>query len=214
MDTPKQLLDTRMNRVSRGRGLTSPADFGVHETCDPALDIGADQRRQLQCPMAGLKPTADGIRNARPFGSPKREGRPERTSRNTGGVASSQLDPPQCGTGAHAQRHGRWRDRSPLRLLERMDGPAPLAFVRPPAAPHEVRLNGFPAVLAEVFRHRVGGSGRRVRDAAPTGAFGAAKAVKYPSHKRTPVFRGATCLAAPLCDASASAPVLARFDHP
>ncbi len=40
------------------------------------------------------------------------------------------------------------------------------------------------------------------------------KSLQYPSHKRTPVFRGATCLAAPLCDASASAPVLARFDHP
>ena len=37
---------------------------------------------------------------------------------------------------------------------------------------------------------------------------------EYPSRKRTPVFREATCLAAPLCDASASAPVLARFDHP
>ena len=182
MDTPKQLLDTRMNRVSRGRGLTSPAAFGVHETCDPALDIGADQRRQLQCPMAGLKPTADGIRNARPFGSPKREGRPERTSRNTGGVASSQLDPPQCGTGASAQRHGRWRDRSPLRLPECMDGPASPVSAPPPAAPREVRLNGFPGVLAEVPRHRCDDGGRRVPDAAPKGGSVAAYVAKpaYP----------------------------------
>ena len=38
--------------------------------------------------------------------------------------------------------------------------------------------------------------------------------MEYPSHKRTPVFGEATCLAAPLCDASASASVLARLDHP
>ena len=111
----------------------------------------------------------------RPFGSPKGEGRHEQASKRiTGGVASSQVDPPRGGTGAHAQRHGRWRDRSPLRPLERMDGPAPLAFVRPPAAPREVRLNGFPGVLAEVFRHRIGDGGRRVPNAVPTGSFGAA----------------------------------------
>ena len=65
-----------------------------------------------------------------------------------------------------------------------MDGPAPSAFVRPPAAPREVRLNGFPEALAEVLRHRVGDRGHRVPDPAPTGVFGAAKAGKpaYPGY--------------------------------
>jgi len=36
-----------------------------------------------------------------------------------------------------------------------MDSPALLAFVRPTAAPREVRLNGFPGTLAEVHRHRI-----------------------------------------------------------
>ena len=105
--------------------------------------------------------------------------RPSR--RRTGGDASSQVDPPQGGTCAHAQRHGRWGDRSPLRLPERMDGPEPLAFVRPPAAPREVRLNGFPEALAEVLRHRVGSCGRRDRDAAPTGVSDATKFGEQPT---------------------------------
>ena len=118
----------------------------------------------------------DETRRMPPFGSSKGEGRHDQASkRRTGGVASSQVDPPQGGTSAHTRRHGRWRDRSPRRLLECMDGPAPLAFVRPPAAPREVRLNGFPGALAEVPRHRFGGSGRRVPGAAPTAVFGASK---------------------------------------
>ena len=56
-----------------------------------------------------------------------------------------------------------------------MDGPAPVAFVRPPAAPREVRLNAFPGALAEVPRHRFGGGGRRVPGASPTAVFGASK---------------------------------------
>ncbi|MDE2872079.1 MAG: hypothetical protein OXQ94_10405, partial [Gemmatimonadota bacterium] len=55
-----------------------------------------------------------------------------------------------------------------------MDGPAPLAFVRPPAAPRGVRLNGFPGALAEVPRHRFDGGGRRVPDAAPKDGLDAA----------------------------------------
>ena len=132
---------------------------------------------------AGLKPMTDETRKMPPFGSPKGEGRHDQASRRrTGGVASSQTDPPQGGTGAHAPRLGRWRDRSPLRLLECLDGPAPLAFVRPPAAPCEVRLNGFPGALAEVPRHRFGGGGCRVRGAVPTEVFGASKVVQpaYP----------------------------------
>ena len=117
----------------------------------------------------------DETRKMPPVGSPKGEGQHDQASRrSTGGVASSQVDPPQGGTGAHAQRHGRWRDRSALRLPECLDGPAPLAFVRPPVAPREVRLNGFPGALAEVPRHRFGG-GRRVRGKALTGVFGASK---------------------------------------
>ena len=178
-----------------------------------ALDMGRNRLRLPSVP-AGLKRTADRIRSAPPFGLPKREGRPERTSRRTGGVARSQFDPPQGGTGARAQLHGRWRDRSPLRIAECTDGPASPVFVPLSAALPEVRLNGLPGALAEVSRHRCDGGGRRVLGAAPTGDFGAAKAGEYPSRKRTPVFREATCLAAPLCDASASVPVPARFDHP
>ena len=133
--------------------------------------------RRLHCPNrspTGLKPFADGIRNMPPLGLPKREGRPERTSRRTGGVARSQVDPPQGGTGAHGQRHGRWRDHSPLRIPDCMDGQASPAFVRPPAVLREVRLNGSPRALAEVSRYRRDGGGRRVPDAAPTGGSDAA----------------------------------------
>ena len=134
--------------------------------------------RRLHCPNrspTGLKPTADGIRSARPFGSPKREGRPERMSRRTGGVASSQVDPHQGGIGAHGQRHGRWRDHSPLWIPDCMDGQASPAFVRPPAALREVRLNGSPRALAEVSRYRVVGAGRRVPGRGAQGVFGATK---------------------------------------
>jgi len=125
---------------------------------------------------AGLKPMRDETRKMPPFGSPKDEGQHDQASRrSTGGIASSQVDPPQGGTGANAQRHGRWRDRSPLRLPECLDGPAPPAFVRPPAAPRGVRLNGFPGAPTDVPRHRFGGGGCRVRDAAPTAVFGASK---------------------------------------
>ena len=134
-------------------------------------------------PKAGLKPMRDETRRMSPFGSPKGEGRHDQApKRRTGGVASSQVDPPRGGTGARAQRHGRWGDRSPIRLPECLDGPAPPAFVRPPDAPREVRLNGFPGALAEVLGHRFGGGGCRVRGTAPTGVFVASKVVQpaYP----------------------------------
>ncbi len=112
---------------------------------------------------------ADGIRRMSPFGSPKREEQHERTRRRTGGVASSQVDPPQDGTGARVQRHRRLRNRSPLRPPGRTEDPASLVSVPPPTALREVRLSGFPEALVDVRRHRVGGGGRRVPDAASTG---------------------------------------------
>ena len=140
-----------------------------------APEAGSDRLRQPSSPTVGLKPNEDGIRSASPFGSPKREGQHEQAGRNTGGVARSQVDPPQGGSGAGVHRHRRWQNHSPLRLPECMDGP------EPPAALREVRLNGFPGAHAEVLRHRVGGARRRVPDAAPTGLFGAAKAGQ-PAH--------------------------------
>jgi len=176
METPKQLFDTRVN-VSLGdtASPSSTAFVTKPPTWSPRMippprptEIRADRHRQPSSPRAVLKPTAGGIRRVPPVGSPKGEGRHDQASRrSTGGVASSQVDPTQGGTGA--QRHGRWRDRSPLRFPERMDGAAPLAFIQPPAAPREVRLIGFPGALAVVLRHCVGGAGRRVADAAPTG---------------------------------------------
>ena len=93
-----------------------------------------------------------------PFGSPKREGRHEHTKRSTRGVAGSQVDPPQGGTGARVLRHRRSRDR----WLHR-----PPSHRQPRL--REGCLNGFPRALAEVVRHRVGGCSRRVPDAAPKG---------------------------------------------
>ncbi len=210
METPKQLFDTRVN-VFLGDTPHRPPGLRDEPPIRPPRmvpsprppKIGADHVGSFRPRWVELKPFADGTRNIFPFGLPKREGHPERTRRSTGGVARSQLYPSRGGTGALVHRRGRLGDRSPR----------PLPSDRQPRL-REGRLNGFPGALAEVLLHRVGGGGRRAPDAASTGVFGAAKAGKYPSHKRTPVFRGATCLAAPLCDASASAPVLARFDHP
>ena len=221
METPKQQFRARVNVFLRDSAAPLPRVFVMKPPIQTLRsqprgtpERSVDRIRRPSFPVAGLKPVAGGMRRVMPFGSPKRDGQHDQTRRNTGGVASSQVDPHQGGIGAHAQQHGRWRDRSPLRLPERMDSPVPLAFVRPPAATREVRLNGFPGALAEVLRHRVVGARRRVPGRGAQGVFGATKVGQYPSHKRTPVFRGATCLAAPLCDASASAPVLARFDHP
>jgi len=76
------------------------------------------------------------------------------------------------------------------------------------------RSNGFAEALVGVLSHLVGGGRYRVPDAVPTSFSDTRFVAQYPSRKRTPVFREATCLAAPLCDASASVPVPARFDHP
>ena len=66
-----------------------------------------------------------------------------------------------------------------------MDGPTPPAFVRPPDAPREVRLSGFPGALAEVPRHGFGGGGRRVPGAAPKG-FSDARFVVEPAYPPWP----------------------------
>jgi len=141
----------------------------------------AEGHRRLSSPPAGLKPMSDETRRMPPFGSPGREGQ---TRRSTGGVASSQVDPPQGGTGARVQRHRRWRGHSPLRLPECMADPASLGSVPPPTALREVRLNGLPEALAEVLRHRTGG-GRRVADAVPTG-FSDARFVAKPAYPLGP----------------------------
>ena len=127
-------------------------------------------------PTDGLKPIADGIRRVLPFGLPKGEEQHDRTRRNTGGDARSQVDPPHGGTGARAQRQGRGRDQSPLRFRGYVDGPASLATIPPLAALREARLNGFPGALAGVLRHRVVGARRRVSDTSATGLSDAAKA--------------------------------------
>ncbi len=179
METPKHHFNARVctspwttSAPSAMAFLVKPPMWTVGTVPPPeAPEIGADQRRQLSSPMAGLKPSADGIRSASPFGLPKREGEPERTSRRTGGVASSQVDPPRGGTAARVQRHGRLRNRSPYR---------PPSDLQPRLS--HARLNGCQGALAEVLLHGVGGCGRRVPDAAPTGVFDAAKVVQpaYP----------------------------------
>ena len=60
-----------------------------------------------------------------------------------------------------------------------MDGPASPGVVPPVAALREARLNGFPEALAQVRRHRIGGSRRRVPDAAPTGSLDALFVVEH-----------------------------------
>ena len=81
--------------------------------------------------------------------------------------------------------HRRLRYRSPLRPPGRMEDPASLASVPPPAALPEVRLNGFPGALSEVLRHRIGGGRLRVADAAPTG-FSDARFVAKPAYSLGP----------------------------
>jgi len=152
METPKQLFETRVNLFLRDAASLSPAPFVTKPRSQPPrtvppespLDLGTERRRQLSSRMGGLKPSADGIRSASPFGLPKREGWHDQASRrSTGGVASSQVDPPQGGTSARVHRHRRsWclfaapASRMPL-----------LPTVPPPAPLREVRLNGFPGAL-------------------------------------------------------------------
>ena len=66
-----------------------------------------------------------------------------------------------------------------------MDGPASPGVVPPVAALREARLNGFPEALAQVRRHRIGGSRRRVPDAAPTGSLDA-RFVDQPAYSLGP----------------------------
>ena len=194
METPKRQFNTPVCTSPVDTSAPSATAFEVKlairtvRTVPPseALDMGRDRLGRPSVPTAGLKPFADETRRMPPFGSPKGEARHDRASRRrTGGVASSQVDPPQGGTGARAQRHGRWRDRSPFQLPECMDGPAPPVSVPPPAALREVRLNGSSEALVEVRQHRCGGGGRRVPDAAPTG-FSDARFVVQPAYSLGP----------------------------
>ena len=163
METPKHQFNTRVCTSLGDTAAPSPTAFVMKPpirtlgTVPPPKvpEMGADRLRRPSSPTAGLKPIAEGIRRVPPFGSPKREGQHEQTRRSTGGVARSQIDPPQGGTGARVHRHRRWRDHSPLRLPGCMDGPASLASVPP---------------------HRMGAGWRRLRDTSAAGLADAANA--------------------------------------
>ena len=165
METPKHQFNTRICTSPVDTSATSatvsvvklPVRTARTDPSPEALDMGRNRPR-LPSAAAGLKPFADGIRNAPPFGLPKCEGQHERTRRSTGGVASSQVDPPPR------------RNRCPCPSTSALAGSfAASVYVPPPAALREVRLNGFPGALAEVPRHRIGGH-RRVPEAVPTGS--------------------------------------------
>ena len=206
METPKQQFNARVCTSLMDTSAPSATAFVVKlpirivRTVPPpeALDMGRDRLRLPSVPI-GLKPTADGTRSAPPFGLPKREEQHERTSRRTGVVARSQVDPPQGASRADADRHRRCRHHSPLRLLECMDGPASLASVRPPAALREVCLSRFPGAFAEVRPHRIGDARRRLPETAPAGVFGAAK-VGQPAY---PPWPHSVCLPEGLAGGSA-----------
>ena len=126
----------------------------------------------------GLKPIADEIRKMPPFASPKRQGSTSKRGEATEESRVVRLIDPKAeavpvsidiGDGGIIRRFG---------FQECMDGPAPLASVRPPAALREVRMNGFPEALAEVLRHRVGAGRRHLRDTSPTGMSDPAKVGK------------------------------------
>ena len=169
METPKHQLGKRFCASPGTRPRQFPTAFVLMPTnwtlgtIPPprAPEMVSARLRWLSSSAVSLKPNEDGIRIASPFGLP-REGQPERTSRRTGGVASSQVDPPRGGTGARVHRNRRLRDRSPH---------------WPPSDRHprlrEGRLNGFPGALAEVRRHRTGDGWRRVPDAASAGSLDA-----------------------------------------
>ena len=193
MEPPKHRCDEQVCTSPAGTSGPSSTAFVVVTPirnratfADPeATETDGDRLRPLSSRTAGLKPMSDGTRKMPPFGLPKREGQHERTRRRTGGVASSQVDPPRGGTGARVQRHRRWRVHSPPRLPARMDAPASLASVPTSAALHEVRLNGFSEAIAAVRRHRVRGGLCRVPDAAPTG-FSDARFVVQPAYSLGP----------------------------
>ena len=92
----------------------------------------------------GLKPIADEIRKMPPFASPKRQGSTSKRGEATEESRVVRLIDPKAeavpvsidiGDGGIIRRFG---------FQECMDGPAPLASVRPPAALREVRMNGVP----------------------------------------------------------------------
>jgi len=167
METPKHHSNARACTSSAGTSAPSSTAFVVQFSIriratfasPEPTETGGDRRRSPACRTAGLKPMANGTRRVLPFGSPKGAGQHRQTRRSTGGIARSQVDPPQDGTGARVPRHRRVRDRSPHR----------------PSSDRQPRLreglNGLPEAIAEVLRHHVGDGGRRVSEAAPTGAL-------------------------------------------
>ena len=184
METQRQLFDRPVNVFLGDTASPFPTAFSTKPPIRPSRTVpsprppetGPDRRRQPPSPMAGLKPMADETRTISPFGSPKGEGRHDQVSeRSTEGSHVVRLIHPKAEPGARVQRYGRLRGR----FLHRpsYDGQPRL---------RGGRLNGFPGVLAEVFRHHVGGSVRRVPDEARTGSFGAAKAGEpaYPRYNR------------------------------
>ena len=185
METRKHQFNTRIGTPLRDPAMPFPTAF-VMKDSGPDLGDGPvpedEDRRRFSFPAARLKPIADELRSAPPFGLPKRGGQHEQTRRNTGGDARSLVDLLRSGTGARAPRQGRWRDQSPLRLRGYMDGPASLATFPPLAALREARLNGFPGASAVMRRHCIAGSRRRISDTSPTALSDAAIPVKpaYP----------------------------------
>ena len=182
METPEQQFNSRVSTSFGDAGPPSQKTFvmaspiqtpGARPRKTPEVDV--DRLRRPSPPTAELKPIADGIRRERPFGSPKPEGRHDRTRRRSGGHARRQADPPRGGTGACVRRHRRWRDHPPLCPAGSMDGPPSLVSVRPPAALREGRLSGFPRALAVVPRHPMADRRRRVSDPSVTGSLDAAK---------------------------------------
>ena len=174
---PTQLFDTRVNVFLGDTASPSPKAFVQKPSVwtlgtaprPRASEMDSDRLRRPSSSPTGLKPLAEGTRNASPFGSPRRERQPERTRRDSEGDARSQVNPSPGGTDASVLRKGHWRE-SVTTPASGVHGRPGIAGLRPAAdRASRGRLNGFPEAFAGVFRHHVGGGWRRLSDAAPTG---------------------------------------------
>ncbi len=188
METRKHQFSTRADTSFGDPAVSFPTAFVMK---DSGLDLGDGpvpedgDRRRPSFPPAGSKPIADELRSMLPFGSPTRDGQHEKTRRNTGGNARSQVDLLHGGTGAPVDRQGRWRDQSPPRLRGHLDGPAS-ATIPFLAALREARLNGFAEALAVVPHHRNAARRRWVSDPPPLSLSDASNEGKpaYPRYNR------------------------------